>query len=141
MNVLSYNVLAHYYTIEEGKAEKLWPDSPFNILKNFDYRATRVIREITEQDKLPDIICLQEIDNYESYYQLELIEYGYDCRLVYRKGTDAVLIGWNRKMFDFVDMKEVQMDDLAERYGEDGKLFKKGNVLNICLLQHKKSQK
>ena len=48
MSVLSYNCLAHFYTIEEGKAEKLWPDSPFKVLKNFDYRAVRIMREITE---------------------------------------------------------------------------------------------
>lgn len=44
---MSYNILADYYT-KEDKAPKLWPNMDMALMQDFDFRATRVIREISE---------------------------------------------------------------------------------------------
>lgn len=64
-------------------------------MQDFQFRSQRVIREISEQkDSKPEIICFQEIDNYEKFYKGELDQLGYDTEVAWRRNTDAELIGW-----------------------------------------------
>ena len=59
---------------------------------------------------------------------------GYDTEVVYRRGIDAELVGWQRDRFTLLKSKAIIYEELIDRYDFDGHLFKKGNVGNICLL-------
>lgn len=64
------------------------------LIRDFPFRAARVLREIAEGPELPDLICLQEIDHYKCFYKPGLEELGYESRIAYRRGIDGVLVGW-----------------------------------------------
>ena len=66
MRVLSYNVLADAYTKGLSNISH-YPGKKANVLQDFEYRSQRVMREIVEGE-VSDIICLQEIDHYDSFY-------------------------------------------------------------------------
>lgn len=51
------------------------------------------------------------------------------------------MIGWKRDQYEFVDSQEIHHEDLIQRYGENGKFFKRGNVGLLCLLKHRRSCK
>jgi hypothetical protein len=72
----------------------------------------------------------------EEFYKSKLEAIGYDFELHYRRGLDAVLIGWKRDAFRLVSKKELEHEDLIERYPDFAKDFKRGNVGLICLLEH-----
>ncbi len=46
---------------------------------------------------LPDIITLQELDNYEEFYAQQLKDLGYDCYYEMKiPDKDGILIGWQK---------------------------------------------
>jgi CCR4-NOT transcription complex subunit 6 len=127
--VLSYNILADAYTNPLH-----YPHTDSRVLFDFEYRANRVIMELEES--AADIICLQEVDHFDSFYKTKLESLGYQCDLVYRRETDAELIGWKSKTFALIAKQNINHEDLVPRYGEFGSHFKRGNVGLICLLEH-----
>lgn len=64
-----------------------------NIM-DINYRSQRIIKEIEMSNS--DIICLEEMDHYESLYKKALEKQGYECNLCYRRGIDAILIGFKK---------------------------------------------
>ena len=57
-----YNILADYLGVQQGiNSEESY---------RFEYRAPRIIQEI--RDNNADIICLAEIDNYQTYYENQI---------------------------------------------------------------------
>lgn len=54
MTVMSYNVLAHAYTI--GTNVGNYKNIDLKVLQDIHYRATRVLREVEES--MPNIICM-----------------------------------------------------------------------------------
>ena len=95
IKVMTYNVLADAYT--KGTSLTNYPGKDLAVLQDFNFRAKRVIREISQQMDscgLPEIICFQEVDNYNEFYKKELELLGYDTEVAYRRNIDAELIGW-----------------------------------------------
>ncbi len=82
-----------------------------SILQDFNYRSKRIIREI-EIDN-PSIITFNEVDFYHKFYKSKLAKLGYDCRVVWRRGIDAVLIGWKRYQFEYISSQKVDYEDLV----------------------------
>ena len=90
-----------------------YPKTDRKVLMDFEYRATRVLMEICQSYRenpfdfetskgVPDIICLQEVDHFDSFYKPHLTNMGYDTELHYRRNKDAELIGWKRDIFRLV---------------------------------------
>ena len=47
-----------------------------NKVRDFNFRSHRVVGEIAYSKS--DIVCLQEVDNYDEFYQEKLASLGYD---------------------------------------------------------------
>ena len=47
-----------------------------NEVRDFNFRSHRVVGEIAYSKS--DIVCLQEVDNYDEFYQAKLAELGYE---------------------------------------------------------------
>ena len=96
--ILSYNILADAYT--QGICNVAnYPGISLNVFQDFEFRAQRIIREIKGESvegdvHLADIVCLQEVDHYEKYYQPEFKKMGCETEVIWRKNTDAELIAW-----------------------------------------------
>lgn len=136
LTVLSYNILADAYTKEwnmdtQYANKKSTPE----VVQDFSYRSRRIIKEIFEQGRLSDIICLQEVDKFEQVYQAEFDKHGYAYELNYRNNKDAVLVGYNKSKFKLVDKLPVSFNDIGVLNGwsED---YQKGNQALLCLLEH-----
>lgn len=85
------------------------------------------------EERKADLICLQEIDHFEDVYKPALNGLGYFCETAYRRGQDAVLIGYCMKRFKLIDKTEVNYNDLFEKY-DYNRDFKRHNVGLIVLL-------
>lgn len=99
-----------------------------------------MLKELQVNDQKPDIICLQEVDHFDEIYKPQLELLGYDMEVEYRREIDAKLIGWDKTKFKLLKKQKINHEDLIPRYGEHGKLFKRGNVGITCLLEHLETQ-
>lgn len=105
------------------------------VLQDFEYRYKRIVGEIEETRA--DVVCLQEVDHFDDVYKQHLTRLGYEYSLNYRKGKDATLVAWLTDKFTLLDSKNVYHNDVANEFHANARLFKKGNVAVICLLQNK----
>ena len=90
------------------------------------------------QDQKADIICLQEVDQYEEFYGPKLSELGYECILNYRE-PDAALVGWDKNKFKLISKKDINYNDIItcpkyEKFSPS--LSQSDNVGVIALLQN-----
>jgi len=71
---------------------------------DFSFRAPRVIAALGQFLPLskPNIICLNEVDNYKHYYRPNLESLGYETVVIWRKKNDATLIGWDYREFNLL---------------------------------------
>ena len=94
---MSYNILAEIYTDDKsikGKFNKEHLD--------FRERSLKIMAEIRESD--PDLICLQEVDNFETVYQPFLASMGYEFQTEWRReDNDAILLGYKKDKFELID--------------------------------------
>lgn len=152
LKVMTYNVLADEYTKTKGDLGH-YKTADLRVVQDFEYRATIVIREIqadikntaaaidTSKPGIPDIICLQEVDHFEDFYKPHLASLGYEVCLKYRRGLDAVLIGWKRDQFRLLDKQEIEYEELGGLFLDFASDFKRGNVGLLCVLEHVQSKK
>ena len=68
---MSYNILADRL----ASIPKFVEYVP-KVVRDFNFRSNRIIGEITASKS--DIVCLQEVDNYDQFYQEKLASLGYD---------------------------------------------------------------
>ena len=74
-----------------------------------------VIGEISEflpLDK-PSIICLNEIDHYWEFYKPELDELGYESVIRCQNDKVACLVGWDKRLYRFIGIREIHFDDIT----------------------------
>jgi mRNA deadenylase 3'-5' endonuclease subunit Ccr4 len=45
-------------------------------IRDFNFRSNRIVGEI--KNSKSDIVCLQEVDNYDEFYHAKLVELGYE---------------------------------------------------------------
>jgi len=129
--VLSYNILADVY-----KNVFLFT-IPCQFL-DFNYRSRIIIEELTKLSA--DIICLQEVDHYEDFYEPKLTELGYE--LIYKKKDkkkDACVIGFKKNVFESLGYHTLSLNT-GHKY-EDKPDFIRGNIVIIASFKHKPTGK
>ena len=78
---------------------------------------------------------MQEVDHYDEVYKPRLNDLGYRTVTAWRRGQDAVLIGYQESKFKLVDRQEIRYNDLWERY-DYNRDYKRHNCGLIALLEH-----
>lgn len=106
--VLSYNVYA------DLKCRN--PDNRHCSVKNWAYRSVTLLQEIMEYDA--DIVCLQDVDQFRTFWQPKLAQCGYDS--VYKKKTDhkgkrveGVLVAFKTDNLSMFKTVELELNDAA----------------------------
>ncbi|KAI9485063.1 Endonuclease/exonuclease/phosphatase [Zychaea mexicana] len=104
--IMSFNILGQCLV-----KRKLFPDSG-DMLK-WKLRRNMVSAEL-ELYK-PDVMCLQEVDNYEQYYKPILERLGYNAQYTkHDKKLHGLLIAYNPKVFEMTKYETVDYDDNAK---------------------------
>ena len=86
-----------------------------------------------------DIICLQEVDHYQDFYDPLLVGLGYDSIYLQRPSRqDGCLIAYKRDKIFVHKINEVQMDELADYMGSESSRvnLKRNNVALIALMEY-----
>ena len=94
----------------------------------FSYRSPNILKEIVAHE--PDIICIQEMDNFREFYLPQFSTYSYDALFTQRTGskTDGCAIFYPRDHFYLSDKVEIQFNDLGPKFSFD-------NIAQIVLLE------
>eukprot|EP01017_Pseudomicrothorax_dubius_P034965 TRINITY_DN4846_c0_g3_i2.p1 TRINITY_DN4846_c0_g3~~TRINITY_DN4846_c0_g3_i2.p1 ORF type:complete len:153 (-),score=11.94 TRINITY_DN4846_c0_g3_i2:158-616(-) len=96
ISILSFNILADCYCPPE-----FFPYADKQILLH-SYRAPLIVKQIGELDA--DIVCLQEVDHYEDYFQGRLKALGY--RSIYEPKSsrrEGLLVAWKESRFKMTE--------------------------------------
>ncbi|KRX06069.1 Endonuclease/exonuclease/phosphatase [Pseudocohnilembus persalinus] len=127
---MSYNVLA------DNVAYKLFYQHTAYPYLNFKkYRGPRIIDEVKQY--YPSVICMQEVDHFEDFYQEKLEQLGYKTYLnkrfkLFRHG---VLVGFQKNQWDLIDVENLNYNDAM-----DESEYKVHAAGLLVLLKSKKSQ-
>lgn len=107
-----------------------------HVYLNFRYRSVRILQEIKSSEA--DIICLQEVDHLDDFYRPQLESLGYQVHEAYRRGKDAVVVGYKRELYKIIEKEIVDYNDLVKHYknlpGLDSSEFLVHNKAIICLM-------
>jgi len=129
-SIISYNILAKY--ISQEKPE-LYPHC--NEELHWDFRKNNLIHEL--QVLNGDVICLQEVDDYEFFVQ-ELDKLGYEG--TYKKRTseyrDGCAIFWKKEMFQLVNSTPIEFNMKSQFEME---WLDRDNIALIVQLLHRKT--
>jgi hypothetical protein len=105
--VLSYNVLS------DRKCSAM----VHSLSKNWNERKYILINEIKSYNC--DIICLQDVDHFESWWQPELVRLGYDA--VWKQRTqeefehrDGVIVAYKRELFQLYKTLPIELNRSAD---------------------------
>lgn len=111
--VLSYNVLAQ----RKLKGPKYGYCDGADI--NWRQRKQRLLKEVLAQE--PDVLCLQEVDNYDLWWQPQLSRAGYDG--IYtkrgRRHEDGVATFYSRSKFQLFRSETIDFNNAGEFLGEE----------------------
>ncbi|PWA53222.1 DNAse I-like superfamily protein [Artemisia annua] len=109
--VVSYNILAQAYVRSGDKGK--FPHSPAACLKE-KTRAQVTLDVLKNLDA--DILCLQELDNYDNFYKEKVGQYDYSSIYVKRGGTkkDGCGIFYKHNKLELVIEEKIDYNDLAE---------------------------
>ena len=129
---LSYHIFANY------KCQAV----TYCGYKAWEYRSYRLLHEISVYDA--DIICLQDVDNFQDFWRPKLMLLGYDC--IFKRRThvrevfyEGVLVAYKRAVFQMFKTFPVDLNLAAENYTERGLAFQDRCVTDdvglIVLLQ------
>ena len=132
---MSYNVLADGL----ATADKFPQCSEREL--DFNFRAPRVIQEVIDSEA--GIICFQEMNHIEDYYEEKLKELGF--QLIRNKQESKlknheIAIAIKTSQYTLLDFELINLNDVASLYDNDPD-FKKDNQAMLCLLRHSKTQK
>lgn len=135
---LSYNVFANY------KCQAI----SYSSTKNWSYRSGQLLNEILSYDV--DVMCLQDVDNFSTFWQPQLMTFGYDS--VFQKRTcekgmyiEGICIAYKRSLFTVFKTVPVLLNSSADHYNDRGKSFQErcisDNVGLIILIRPLASNK
>lgn len=113
VRIVSYNILAQSYV--KGIS---FPHSPSPCLR-WKNRSKAVLERLLSFDA--DVLCLQELDEYESYYKSRLTREGYSSVYIQRSGRkrDGCGIFFKRSRMELVEEQVVDFNDLVPPPTED----------------------
>ncbi|XP_024992001.1 carbon catabolite repressor protein 4 homolog 4 isoform X1 [Cynara cardunculus var. scolymus] len=105
--VVSYNILAQVYV----KSSK-FPYSPAPCLK-WKARSSVVLDVLKSLDA--DILCLQELDEYDNFYKEKVEKHGYSSIYIKRSGrkSDGCGIFYKHKKLELIVEERIDYNDLA----------------------------
>ena len=110
IKVTSYNILASKFLFR-------WLYGVESKFADFTYRSKNVLKELEYYNS--DIVCLQEVDNYDNFYQLNFEKLGYETifkmkdkigRYKLLPGVGAVL-GFKKDKYELIDHKSMIYDN------------------------------
>lgn len=149
VKVMSWNVLADCYVPPYKKRiETYFLKKPFRsndetnlqeLSERFKWEKRSLkIKQVIE--RAADILCLQEVDHCETFYEPTLLGLGYHFSYCKRPNdkSDGVLIAWKQDLFDKVNELQV---DLNEVCSKEDTITQKNNVGLVCTLKDKRSEK
>ena len=133
LSVLSYHVLAQCHTHAQPYC------SPH--LLNWSRRRRAQLDEILGYGA--DVVCLQDVDNYDEWWRPQLSVAGYD--LVHKRRTtrrrpreDGVLIAWRRAAFQLFRSEDLELNAAAElpEIADAPRLQSQAIQDNVALMVH-----
>ena len=142
LTVASLNVLAHCYTDPFRKRTQASASPTAKLTADIylewslrSKRLARVVKELVEEHFV-DIFCLQEVDEYDTFYAALLDALGFDHAYYQRPSrSDGLVVAWRRERLKLVGKTEVDFDRI-EGLPPNGR---KHNVALLCMLQEKDS--
>ena len=133
LKICSYNILASEFLFK-------WAYGVETQYAEFNYRSLNVLKELEFYDS--DILCLQEVDNYDEFYREKLAKLGYDTifkmkakvgRYWLLPGVGAVL-GYKSDKYELVEQKSLIYDNF------DKDITNTGIEGIFALLKNKKTE-
>ncbi|KAF0693619.1 Aste57867_15484 [Aphanomyces stellatus] len=130
--IVSFNVLADYLANSpDGNLAHSHPTQAFKF--KWPFRNTRLLREMLTWHA--SILCLQEVDHFDDFFDPELRKYGYVGYHKQRTGAttlDGCSIFVKEELFDVVQVVEVNMNQ-----PEHDAILDRDNVALVLVLTHK----
>ncbi|KAH8966345.1 hypothetical protein BDL97_03G020800 [Sphagnum fallax] len=107
IRIISYNILAQAYV-----KSSLFPHSPSLCLR-WKARSEAILERLLSFDA--DFLCLQELDEFESFYKCKLDKHGYSSVYVQRSGRkrDGCGIFFRRARVQLVEEQAIDYNDLV----------------------------
>jgi len=135
-SLMTYNVLAEAYWKDDSSSS-----NPHHTLEagTSPCRGENIAREIKHYK--PDVLCMQEVDTYDSFYSEKLSNLGYEGLFLKRKGRkpDGCAVFYLTSKFTLMDFKEVDLDAVSHSQHPiiraDPGRFRKNCVALICHLK------
>nr|ACR38125.1 unknown [Zea mays] len=108
--LVSYNILAQVYV-----KSTLFPHSPSACLK-WKSRSGAILTELKSFDA--DFMCIQELDEYDTFYKKNMENSGYSSIYIQRSGDkrDGCGIFYKPKSAELVQKEVILYNDLVEKY-------------------------
>ncbi|PUZ66170.1 hypothetical protein GQ55_3G285100 [Panicum hallii var. hallii] len=108
--LVSYNILAQVYV-----KSTFFPHSPSACLK-WKSRSKAVLTELKSFDA--DLMCIQELDEYDTFYKKNMENSGYSSIYIQRSGDkrDGCGIFYKPKSAELVQKEGIHYNDLVEKY-------------------------
>jgi len=108
--LVSYNILAQVYV-----KSSFFPHSPSACLK-WKSRSKAVLTELKSFDA--DLMCIQELDEYDTFYKKNMENSGYSSIYIQRSGDkrDGCGIFYKPKSAELVQKEGIHYNDLVEKY-------------------------
>ncbi|XP_020247689.1 carbon catabolite repressor protein 4 homolog 4-like isoform X2 [Asparagus officinalis] len=105
--VVSYNILAQVYV-----KSSYFPHSPSSSLK-WKARSQAVLTDLKNLNA--DFLCIQELDEYDTFYKSNMESHGYSCIYVQRDGQkrDGCGIFYKSRSAELVLHEEIHYNDLV----------------------------
>ncbi len=136
VHVMSYNVLADHLATPQ-----FHPFQSSQVM-DFTFRATRIIEEIKQSDA--SIICLQEVDHIDDFYDNQLKDLGFNVVYGHRtlvedgeKEPHTIAIAYKQSEWALIDTELVDLGEISRWFPTEER-FKKMTNRNamLCMLQH-----
>ena len=132
IHVMSYNLLADqmcspdYFTYASPQ------------VLDFNFRGPRVIEEISLSEA--SLICLQEVDRIDDFYEPKLNELGFSLIYGRREVPEyhTLVVGYRSEEWVLIDTEQIEFSDLSEVF-PDLDEFKKRKQAILCLFRHVKT--
>uniref|UniRef100_A0A0E0L225 Endonuclease/exonuclease/phosphatase domain-containing protein n=1 Tax=Oryza punctata TaxID=4537 RepID=A0A0E0L225_ORYPU len=108
--LVSYNILAQVYV-----KSAFFPHSPSACLK-WKARSKAVLSELKSFEA--DLMCVQELDEYDTFYKKNMENSGYSSIYIQRSGDkrDGCGIFYKPKSMELVQKEGIHYNDLVEKY-------------------------
>jgi RNA exonuclease NGL2 len=129
--VMSYNVLA------QGMINRSWYQSCSPSCLRWNNRKVSLTKEIAQLDA--DIVCLQEVSNYDTFWEKTMRQLGYLGKMKIRPGgkQDGCAIFYKDYKFEEIDYETINYDDLCTISPNDIAELRRFNVAMLLALRFK----